>query len=485
MSESTTRRVAEGAGFIYSYRLVERLLDAGSIVILARILTPDAFGLVAVAASFAAIIEGLSAFDVNKALIRTRDDDHALYDTAWTLSVLRGLVSAVIMLSIAPFLSDERLSAALAVLALSPIVSGLANPRFVMFERELIYSKLAVLTLGAKLVSVTVTLGLALVYRSFWALIAGILAATLVSTALSYVLRPYRPTLSLARFSDIFGFSGWLSLTTMVTTVSMETDKLIVGRLLGVANAGRYFMTQRVGVLPTRELIGPLQRILFPSFASLASETERLKRVVAESVNVVGSLSLPAGVGFALVANDFVPLVLGEQWIEIVPLLVILVPYLGVRATLSMTLPVVMALGKTRLLFWVSFAYALVHLPAFVAATYAFGLKGSIWSIVGAGILYIGLNAWLLRRTLGLTVIDVGSQLRRPAVAAAIMTVAIITLEAATPWVSFSLALDGSWSSLTLKVFVGALVFVSAQLALWRVEGRPAGVETRLLQLRG
>ena len=115
------------------------------------------------------------------------------------------------------------------------------------------------------------------------------------------------------------------------------------------------------------------------------------------------------------------PLALGDPWISIVPLLTILVPYLGLRATLSLTLPCVMALGRTRLLFWVSFLYALVHLPAFIAGTLLFGLAGSIWSIVAAGALYTYLNTWLLKRTLGLSLKEIGSQLRRPLAAAVAM----------------------------------------------------------------
>ncbi len=105
----TARRVAAGAGWLYGYRWIERLLDIVSVVVLARILSPDDFGLVAIAASFISIIEGMSAFDVNKALIRTRDEHRALYDTAWTLSALRGIVSAGIMVSVAPFLTDARI----------------------------------------------------------------------------------------------------------------------------------------------------------------------------------------------------------------------------------------------------------------------------------------------------------------------------------------------------------------------------------------
>lgn len=475
------QRIALGAGWLYAYRWLERLLDFVSIVVLARLLAPEDFGLVAIAASIVTIIEGLSAFDVDKALIRTRDEERALYDSAWTLSALRGIISALVMVSIAPFLSDERIASVLWALALSPLLSGLANPRFVMFERDLVYSKLALLTLGAKAVSFSVTLLLAVLYRSYWALVIGMIAGTLISTFLSYALRPYRPRLSMARASDILAFSGWLSLTTIVTTLSMETDKLIVGRWLGVADAGRYFMTQRVGVLPTRELVSPLQRILFPSFSALSGDLPRLRRGVLESINVIGSLSLPAGCGFALVANDFVPLALGDPWRAIVPLLMILVPYLGLRATLSMTLPCVMALGRMRLLFGVSFGYALVHLPAFISATARFGLRGAIWSIVLAGVLYTYLNAWMLQRTLGITSGEILIQLRRPLAAVTLMVGTVLATGTALPLDLFSQR--GSWLALLTKIVLGAAVFCSVQYGLWRLEGRPNGIERRLLQL--
>ena len=475
----TARRFARGAGWLYTYRWLERLLDFASIVVLARILSPDDFGLVAIAASFVTIIEGLAAFDVDKALIRTRETGRALFDSAWTLAGLRGVAAALIMLSIAPFLGDPRIAAVLSALALSPLLRGLANPRFVTFERDLVYSRLAALTLGARAGSFCVTIVVAVVTGSYWALVLGLLTGSLISLILSYALRPYRPRVSFARVADIFGFSGWLSLTTIVTTLSMETDKLIVGRLLGVADAGLYFMTQRVGVLPTRELISPLQRILFPSFSKLAEDTARLRRAACESINVLGSLSLPAGCGFALVAGDFVPLVLGDRWLAIVPLLTILAPYLGLRATLSMTLPCVMALGRTRLLFRVSLVYALVHVPAFVAGTALFGLRGTIWSIVAAGVLYSYLNAWLLRRTLHIGLGEILSQLRRPLAAVALMVGAVLAVGAVLPPVSA----DGSWLSLLARTLTGGAAFCGALYALWRVEGRPRGIEQRLRQL--
>jgi PST family polysaccharide transporter len=478
---STVRRFAASAGWLYGYRWLERLLEFISIIVLARILSPDDFGVVAIAASIVAIIEGLSAFDVNRALIRSRDVDRALYDSAWTLSALRGFVSALIMVAAVPFVGDERIAAVLLALALGPVLTGLANPRFVMFERDLVYSRLAVLTLTAKLAAFCATLVIAVIYRSYWALVIGMLVGSLTSLVLSYLLKPYRPRLSVARFADIFEFSGWLSLTTIVTTLAMETDKIIVGRLLGVAEAGLYFMTQRIGVLPTRELVSPLQRILFPSFSELVEDEPRFRRAVCESINVVGSLSIPAGFGFALVANDFVPLALGDQWTPIVPLVTILVPYLGLRATLSMVLPCVMALGATRMLFWVSLLYALIHIPVFIAGTALYGLTGAIWSIVAAGVLYTYLNVWMLRRSLGVSWRAILHQLKRPLVAAAVMVGTVVALAAALPLDLFSPG--GSWASLLIKVVTGGAVFCAVLTLMWRAQGRPTGIERRLLQL--
>lgn len=477
----TTRRFARGAGWLYGHRWIERLADFALVLVLARLLSPHDFGLVAIATSFVAVVEGLAAFDVHKALIRTREGHRSLFDTAWTLSVLRGLLSCGAMAAVAWLLDDERTRDVLLALSVGPLVNGLGNPRFVTFERGLVYSRVAAATLGAKAVSVAVTLAVAFAVHSYWALVAGVLAGALASTVLSFALVPYRPSLTLARAPELFAFSGWLSLATITSTLAMETDRLIVGRLVGVAEAGLYFMTQRIGVLPTRELVSPLQRMVFPSFAEVAHDRERLRRGVIESVNVFGSLSLPAGVGFALLAPDFVPVVLGAQWIAITPLVQILVPYLGVRATLTMAWPCAMALGLVRQLFWVSFLYALVHLPVFIGGTALFGLRGAIWSIVLAGILYTYLNLWLLRRALAITTREILGQLRRPAFATLAMLGAVIAVRAMLPVAI--VPRSGSWNGLLLTGLVGGIAYLAATWALWRVDGRPSGLEQRIVQL--
>ena len=125
--------------------------------------------------------------------------------------------------------------------------------------------------------------------------------------------------------------------------------------------------------------------------------------------------------------------------------------------------------------FWVSFSYALVHLPAFIAGTILFGLAGTIWSLVVAGVLYSYLNAWMLERTLGIRLGEILVQLRRPLGAAFLMIGAVLAVGTVVG--------SGSWLSLAVKTVTGVVVFCSAQYSLWRLEGRPTGIERRLLQV--
>jgi O-antigen/teichoic acid export membrane protein len=181
-----------------------------------------------------------------------------------------------------------------------------------------------------------------------------------------------------------------------------------------------------------------------------------------------------------LVAADFVPLVLGDTWRSIVPLLTVLVPFLGLRATLSMTLPCVMALGKTRLLFRVAVIYALVHLPVFILGTVTFGLPGAIWAIVLAGIFYTYLNLWMLEQTVGLSLVDAAAQLRRPAASVAVMAAAIMFVGTTSSIVTGG---ESALLSLAIKTILGGLVFCTTLYAMWRWEGCPPGVERRLLHI--
>jgi len=141
-----------------------------------------------------------------------------------------------------------------------------------------------------------------------------------------------------------------------------------------------------------------------------------------------------------------------------------------------------MALGQTKLMFKVSVIYALIHLPLFIVGTAKYGLPGSIGSIVIAGVFYTYLNFWLLHATVKIRLGEILGQIMRPFVGVVAMTGSIF-LASLGPLELFSSA--GSWLSLGVKMALGATVFLGTVAMLWRVQGRPRGVERRVFDALG
>ena len=121
-------------------------------------LVPEDFGIVALATAYIAIVEGLTALPMAQALIRFRDADRSLYDTAWTLSVLRGVAIALLILAsaapVAGLMDEPRLITVILVLALRPLLEGLINPRFIDFDKDLDFSRPMMVRVGTKAVAV-------------------------------------------------------------------------------------------------------------------------------------------------------------------------------------------------------------------------------------------------------------------------------------------------------------------------------------------
>ena len=167
-----------------------QLLGLGSTLVLARLLVPEDFGIVALATAYIAIVEGLTALPMSQALIRYRDADRSLYDTAWTLGLLRGVFIALLILAsavpVSNVMNEPRLLAVIMVLAVRPLLEGLINPRFIDFDKHLDFSRPMMVRVGTKAIAVVVTVGLAIALRSYWALIIGGLVSASVRLPLTY-----------------------------------------------------------------------------------------------------------------------------------------------------------------------------------------------------------------------------------------------------------------------------------------------------------
>ena len=478
---SLTQRVARGAAWIMGAGIVARLLGALNTVVIARLLAPDDIGVVATAAVAMQLLQGISDFGVSQAVVRFRDATRDDLNTLFTLSVLRGALIGAVLLAFAPFAADfygdPRLFWAFAAIALFPVVTGFINPRFYEFERDLKFSREFIVVIVNRLAGVAVSLIVAIVYRTYWAIIFGMLASAIVQLALSYALRPHAPRFSIKSFNKVFGFSSWLTGVSFMAALNNKLDVPILSRLAGAGGAGVYYMGFHLSELAAGQIASPMTRAIFPGLSEMQGDPARMRAAFLRGVEALGIFAMPAAFGLAFVAADFTHVVLGEKWAAAAPVIALLAPVIGLQSLCFATQAYAVALGLTRLVFFRELMFFLVRTPVFIWAAISYGLDGAVVAAAATGLLHVGLNLAIYARAGGGRWWDPIVRARRPLAAVAAMGAWFLIVR---PYLGGADSLAPALR-LAVDVLSGAVLYIGALALLWAAEGRPDSVERQVL----
>jgi O-antigen/teichoic acid export membrane protein len=302
------------------------------------------------------------------ALIQRTDVERSHYDTAWTVYFLQNALVAIGLFSLsglaAEYFQEPRVVPMMQVLSVGILFSGLQNIGVVNFRKNLQFSKEFTFMVTTKLGSFVVTIGLAVWLRNYWALIWGVVSLRVISVIMSYAMHPYRPRVSLSRFSELWSFSQWMLVRNIGMYLRTQIDTLLVARFFSTDRVGYYSVSKEIAELPTTEIIWPMARALYPGYAKLSENSSNLGSAYLKVLNSISMICIPSGFGLALVAEPLVALVFGDRWMPIVPVLTWLAIY-GIILTLSSSVqsPLI-ALGQMRRVAAITWAQLLVAVPA-------------------------------------------------------------------------------------------------------------------------
>lgn len=471
--------MATGAAWMVALRFAMRALGILSTLLLARLLTPGDFGLVALATSIAAILEVAGDLGTDNALIARGGGDRRDYDTAWTLSLLRGVLTAALLVAGAPllarFFAEPRLEPLMWWVALFALLQAAQNIGTVDFRLRLDFAREFHWQFWPKAASFAVALVCAFWWRSHWALVAGILARRLGMFLGSYLLSPYRPRPDLSRWRELFAVSRWILADNALVFLRDRLDSLVIGKLAGAHALGLYELANEVASLPTTEIAGPTTRAVFPGYARLRGDPAALRRGYRDSVAALLLVTLPLGVGIALVAEPAVALLLGPRWMPAVPVVQVLAVYGILRSLYAPAAAAYLATGHYRLhpaLLALSIAVAV---PLLLWLVPAHGIVGAALAMVATSAVMAAFHLAAIRRVLGLSPIE----LLRPTTRTALATFAMAVVVIALP------ELGHPAMELLVRVPCGGIAFVGSLLLLWGLAGRPEGPESRALAFLG
>ncbi|MEQ9638589.1 MAG: lipopolysaccharide biosynthesis protein [Alphaproteobacteria bacterium] len=469
--------MVRGAAWMVGMRWCVRLIGLVSTAILARLLTPTDFGILAMAMVFVGLLEVLLETGIDQTVIRLKNPTRQDYDSAWTMQIMVGATLTVLIFLSAPFVADffeePRLELAVQVLSLRAVGLGLVNIGVVNFRRQLDFAKEFRYALYRKLIGFVVTITCAVILRSYWAMIIGMVMLPWLDVLLSNTMQPYRPRLCTARLLHLWRFTRWLVLTNTIDFVRRRFDQFVVARVAGTTPLANYYIAEDIAVAPSLEVLWPIGRALLPTYSKLIGQPLEAARAYLATVGFVAVLALPIGAGLAVVADDLVLVVLGPQWTAAGPL----VAWLGFAGALmgftGVIHPFFTALGYVRMYAWMVVAEVAVFVPTVIWA----GSVGGVEAVAIARLCVVAVSLpcflFMSTRVAPVSVLALAGAVVRPLFASAAMYVGV-------RWVHAE-GIDIAILRLLLDIVAGVVIYAGVLSVLWLLAGRPDGAERLLL----
>jgi len=298
-------------------RLLAKSIDFIALIFLARFLGPGDFGLVAMAMTLIFIVEAIFELPLGAALTRVPDPTPRMYETAFTLSSLRGIVIGTILVGVAwplaHFYNEPRITPLIIALAFAPILRGLASPRLVQFAKQMDFRRQAVMDVLSKLIAGVASISVAGLTHSYWAIALGTILTPTVLMVGSYILAPMRLRLTLKDWPLFADMVGWNILSQILIALNWQIGRLTLPRFVDTVSFGRYAMASDLTSIPFQTLIAPLGFPLTVAFVT-SNEKGDLKSTYLKASGAVFILMVPIFSFLGIVSKPLIDLFLGQKW---------------------------------------------------------------------------------------------------------------------------------------------------------------------------
>ncbi len=456
------RSLVSGLGWTAGAKWLTQLLTWPATLIVAHLLAPSDFGLLAMAAVFMGLVSLLNEFGLGSAIVNRRDLSANQIAQINTLCVLFGCVGAIVCLVAAYPLSLLYRTPALVwvifSLSGSLLITGFRTVPLSLMQRDFQFRGSALNeSIGGIVQSGTVVLFVWLGFK-YWSLVLSSLLSSLVMTALIFAQRPHAFAWPRRRdVADAVEFGSHFVGARLAWYLYTNADFFVVGRVLGPAALGSYSLGWEFATLPVEKVTALIGRVSPPVFSAVRDDPVALRRYLIRLTSGIGLLTFPAGVGLALVSNDLVRFALGDKWLPAVVPLQILSIYAAFRSIMPLIAQVGNAVGLNRFVMRNSVAAALLLPIAFLIGSH-WGTSGVAFAwVVAYPLVAVPLCAVVFRR-IGMTMREFMSALW-PAVSSAALLVPVVLVTRET--------LPGAWSpALRLSMEVGAGV-ITYGLTVW------------------
>lgn len=383
-----TKSAVKGVSWITLLRILTRVITLVRLSILGRLLTPVQFGYFGIATLILSFLEIFTETGINVFLIQEKGHIKEYVNSAWVVSIVRGIVLALIIFfsasAISVFFNSSEAHSIIALIGFVPLIRGFINPAIVTYQKELLFHKEFLFRFLLFFIDVVISIVVGFLTRNAIAFVYGLIASAIIEVMLSYILFSIRPQIQLEikKVKYIIRRGWWVTMTGIFSYFADNGDNLIVGKILGSSALGIYQVAYKFSTLPISEITNVVNQVIFPVFSRFSEDKERLLKAFLK-VTLFGSLgALVLGGGIFVFAEPIILIFMGKQWVAAIPAIQVLAIYGILRTMFGNFAPLFLSLGKQNYVAKMTFVRVLGLAIVVVPLVTSYGMVGAGYAML-------------------------------------------------------------------------------------------------------
>jgi O-antigen/teichoic acid export membrane protein len=387
-----------GVAWTFSQQFSVQIINFGVQIILARLLLPEMFGLIAMLTVFIAIGQTLMDSGMTSSLIRTNRPDQLDYSTVFMTNIIISSVVYVLVFFAAPFIADfydqEVLKNILRVYALTFVIKSLVAVHVAKLTKEMNFKLQMKLQIPSTIVGAVVGVYMAYSGYGVWSLVYLNLSQTVVFTIQNWLFIKWRPSFifNKRRFRYHFNFGYKMTIAGLIDTIYNNSYNIVIGKFFSPIYVGFYSQAETMRLFPVTQLASVMGKVTYPLFSSIKKD-DQLKLAYQSSMKLVLFASIPVMLVLIIVANEFFLSLFGEKWLPSVPYFQVLAIASIVRPVSAYNLNILKVKGRSDLTLKVEIIKKSIGVLAIVIAL-PFGLMALVISLTAVSYLFFIINIW-------------------------------------------------------------------------------------------
>jgi len=385
-----TKEALRGVTWIWILRILTRGFSFLRIAIIARVLTPNLFGLYGIAALALSLVEVFTESGINVFIIQEKEKLKKIVSTAWIVSIVRGIIIFLIIIlsaqHIANFFNSPRAYFLILVISIVPLIKGFINPSIIRFQKDLEFKKEFHFRLAIFAIESILSIIFVYILRDPVGIIYGLIMGAIFEVMISFLFVKPIPRFNFdkTKLKKILSRGKWITTSGIFNYLYHNADDVVVGRILGTSSLGLYDMTYKISTLPITEVADVVSRVIFPIYTKFSDDSIRLKRAFIKTIGGVSVITIPIGLILFFFPEKVIEIVLGPLWLDAVPVLKILGFFGVIRAISGTTSALFLAVKKQELVTIVTFVSLLGLAVSILPLVAYYGLVGAaLASLVG------------------------------------------------------------------------------------------------------